>query len=55
MIAATASEESGSGEPGTELEVIVHGETRAARVLGEPAYDPESLLPRTDQVLTAAE
>lgn len=34
--------------PGTVLEVVVHGEPRAASVLGEPAYDPQSLLPRMD-------
>ena len=40
--------------PGTELEVIIMGEPRAARVLAEPAYDPESLLPRADAVVAAA-
>ena len=34
--------------PGTDLTVIVHGSPRPAKVLGEPAYDPASLLPRTD-------
>ena len=34
--------------PGTKLEVIVAGEPRPAEVLGAPAYDPKSLLPRTD-------
>ncbi len=34
--------------PGTELEVIIAGQPRAARVLDAPAYDPESRLPRTD-------
>ncbi|MCH2248991.1 MAG: FAD-dependent oxidoreductase [Cognatishimia sp.] len=34
--------------PGTDLTVIVHGAPRAAKVLGEPAYDPASKLPRTD-------
>jgi dimethylglycine dehydrogenase len=33
---------------GTELEVIIHGQPRAARVLGEPAYDAQSLKPRAD-------
>ncbi|MEM6307757.1 MAG: glycine cleavage T C-terminal barrel domain-containing protein, partial [Pseudomonadota bacterium] len=33
---------------GTDLQVIVAGEPRAARVLGEAAYDPKSLRPRTD-------
>lgn len=44
-----------AAEPGTELEVIIHGEPRAAKVLAEPAYDPQSLLPRTDAVPEAAE
>ena len=39
----------------TALEVVVHGQPRAARVLGEPAYDPQSLLPRTDAVMEPAE
>ncbi len=34
--------------PGTDLEVLIAGEPRAARILGEPAYDPSSTLPRTD-------
>ena len=33
---------------GTELQVVIAGEPRNARVLDKPAYDPESLLPRTD-------
>ena len=37
-----------AAKPGTRLEVIIHGEKRSARVLSEPAYDPESLLPRVD-------
>lgn len=37
-----------AAEPGTELEVVIAGVPRNARVLGEPAYDPQSLLPRTD-------
>ena len=40
---------------GTTLEVVIHGTPRAARVLGEPAYDPQSLLPRTDAITEAAE
>ncbi len=39
--------------PGTELTVIIAGKPRTASVLGEPAYDPQSLLPRTDGVLEA--
>ncbi|MBW4708954.1 FAD-dependent oxidoreductase [Roseobacter sp. YSTF-M11] len=34
--------------PGTVLEVVIAGTARAAKVLGEPAYDPASLLPRAD-------
>ncbi|MCR9157341.1 MAG: FAD-dependent oxidoreductase [Rhodobacteraceae bacterium] len=41
--------------PGTALEVIIHGQPRAARVVGEPAYDPKSLLPRADVVHEPAE
>ncbi len=37
-----------AAEPGKVLEVIIHGQPRAALVLGEPAYDPQSLNPRTD-------
>jgi len=35
--------------PETALEVVIHGTPRPAKVLGEPAYDPASKLPRTDQ------
>jgi dimethylglycine dehydrogenase len=41
--------------PGTEVEVIVAGEPRNGRILGEAAYDPKSKRPRTDAVLQAAE
>lgn len=37
-----------AAEPGTALEVMIHGSPRAARVLAEPAYDPNSLKPRED-------
>ena len=37
-----------AAKPDTALEVVIHGHPRAARVLGEPAYDPESLKPRKD-------
>lgn len=40
--------------PGTKLEVVIHGKSRSAHVLGEPAYDPQSLLPRTDAVAEPA-
>lgn len=38
-----------AAKPGTELEVVVAGAPRPARVLGEPAYDPENLLPRAER------
>jgi len=44
-----------AAKPGTALEVLIHGQPRAARVLAEPAYDPESRLPRTDAMEVAAE
>ena len=34
--------------PGTDLDVVVMGQRRAAKVLDQAAYDPENLLPRTD-------
>lgn len=34
--------------PGKEIEVIVAGETRKGKLLGEAAYDPMSKLPRVD-------
>ncbi len=37
------------------LQVIIAGATRAATVLAEPAYDPQSLLPRTDAMELAAQ
>ncbi|MEO0386633.1 MAG: glycine cleavage T C-terminal barrel domain-containing protein, partial [Pseudomonadota bacterium] len=39
-----------AADPGTTLQVLIHGAPRAARVLGAPAYDPDSLKPRTDAV-----
>ena len=42
-----------AAKPGTPLQVVIHGEPRAAIVLGEPAYDPNNLLPRTDAGATA--
>ncbi|MEM1163985.1 MAG: FAD-dependent oxidoreductase, partial [Pseudomonadota bacterium] len=40
---------------GTALQVIIHGEPRAAQVLADPVYDPESRLPRTDAILEPAQ
>ena len=37
-----------AAKPSTALEVVIQGEPRVARVLGEPAYDPQSLKPRMD-------
>ena len=37
-----------TADPGTMLTVVIAGEPRVARVLDAPAYDPQSLLPRTD-------
>jgi dimethylglycine dehydrogenase len=37
-----------AAEPGTALEVFMNETWRPARVLGEAAYDPAGLLPRTD-------
>lgn len=44
-----------AAKPGTALEVVIHGMPRSALVLGEPAYDSQSLLPRIDAPQEAAE
>ena len=36
------------GQAGTDLEVMILGERRPARVLGEPTYDPNGERPRSD-------
>ncbi|WP_093095440.1 FAD-dependent oxidoreductase [Shimia aestuarii] len=41
--------------PGIDLTVIIAGQPRPARVLVQAAYDPGSLLPRTDATQEAAE
>ena len=43
---AFAYVEPAAAAPGTELEVMVLGERRPARVLAEPVYDPGSERPR---------
>ena len=54
--AGTISRLAGSPhEPGTALEVFMNEQWRPARVLAEPAYDPQSLKPRTDVMEAAAE
>ncbi|WP_315898816.1 glycine cleavage T C-terminal barrel domain-containing protein [Tateyamaria omphalii] len=40
-----------AAERGTALQVIVRGKPRNARVLHEPAYDPQTLLPRADTIV----
>ena len=40
---------------GTEIEVVVAGTPRKGRILDAPVYDPESLLPRADSIVAAAE
>ncbi len=37
-----------AAQPGTELEIVIAGTPRQARVLAEAAYDPENRLPRMD-------
>ena len=49
MILAFAYLKPVASDPGTQLEVLIAGKPRKARVLGEPAYDPQSTLPREDQ------
>ncbi|MDJ0639517.1 MAG: FAD-dependent oxidoreductase [Paracoccaceae bacterium] len=44
-----------AAKPGTKLHVVIHGTSRPARVLAEPAYDAQSRLPRADAVEVAAE
>ena len=41
--------------PGSDLEVVIMAEPRAARVLGDPVYDAASLLPRTEASEVAAQ
>ncbi|MFD0911808.1 FAD-dependent oxidoreductase [Ruegeria arenilitoris] len=40
---------------GTEVQVVIAGAPRPGRILGAPAYDPQSLRPRTDTAMEAAE
>ncbi len=44
-----------AAEHGTGLEVVILGAPRAARVLDAAAYDPQSLRPRTDAIMEAAQ
>lgn len=39
-----------AARPGTGVQVVIHGTPRAGRILGQPAHDPASALPRTDAV-----
>jgi len=45
----------GAAAAGSELQVVVHGAPRTAKLLTEPPYDPQSLLPRGKAPLKAAE
>jgi dimethylglycine dehydrogenase len=44
-----------AAKAGTALEVFMNEQWRPAKVLAEPAYDPQSLKPRTDVMEAAAE
>jgi dimethylglycine dehydrogenase len=35
-------------KPETQLEVVIMGDARQARILSDPAYDPDSTRPRSD-------
>ena len=48
QILAFAYVQSQAAATGTELEVMIMGQLRKARILSEPAYDPASLRPKTD-------
>ncbi|MCT4656166.1 MAG: FAD-dependent oxidoreductase [Cohaesibacter sp.] len=37
-----------ASKPGTELDVVIAGKPRPARILAEAVYDPDSHIPRTD-------
>jgi dimethylglycine dehydrogenase len=41
--------------PGTDVQVVIAGETRSGRILGAPAYDPDSKRPRADVAMEVAE
>ncbi|MEM7462293.1 MAG: FAD-dependent oxidoreductase [Pseudomonadota bacterium] len=43
-----------AAKPDQELEVVIMKKARKARVLDAPAYDPDSLLPRTDAAVGMA-
>ena len=42
-----------AAQPGTSLQVVIAGEAREAVVRAEAVYDPQSLLPRTDEAQVA--
>jgi dimethylglycine dehydrogenase len=54
-ILAFAYLEPRAAAPGTRLDVVIHGHPRSAVVLDEPAYDPQSLAPRSDAATEPAE
>ncbi|MEM7464556.1 MAG: glycine cleavage T C-terminal barrel domain-containing protein, partial [Pseudomonadota bacterium] len=41
-------------KPDQDLEVVIMNKARKARILDAPAYDPDSLLPRTDAAVGMA-
>ena len=44
-----------TAKPGTQLQVFMNEKLRIAKVLSEPAYDPQSLAPRADATMVAAQ
>ncbi|WP_170405137.1 FAD-dependent oxidoreductase [Ruegeria arenilitoris] len=54
-ILAFAYVKSQANVPGTDVQVVIAGAPRRGRILGAPAYDPQSLRPRTDTAMEAAE
>ena len=44
-----------AAKSGTQLQVFMNEKLRTAKVLSEPAYDPQSLAPRADATMVAAQ
>lgn len=53
QVLAFAYVKPGAAAPGTALEVVIHGEPRAATVLAEPVYDAANEKPRADSEVAA--
>ncbi|WP_299725861.1 FAD-dependent oxidoreductase [uncultured Tateyamaria sp.] len=47
-VLAFAYVQPGAAAPGCALDVVIHGAARPARVLSEPAYDPDNHKPKAD-------